>query len=90
MPIALIEAQMLGVPVVATNVGGVNEVIEDQVTGFLCREDKNDLIGKIQLLCDDPAKVAAMSSCSTKHSQSKFSKNHMVLSHVELYNDLKQ
>ena len=90
IPVALIEAQMLGVPVVATNVGGVSEVIKDQVTGFLCSEDKNDLIEKIQLLCEDPTKMAEMSSYSAKHSQSKFSKNHMVLSHVELYNDLKQ
>lgn len=35
MPIALIEAQLAGVPVVALNVGSVEEVIENNRTGFV-------------------------------------------------------
>jgi glycosyltransferase involved in cell wall biosynthesis len=35
MPLSIIEAMMCGRPVVATDVGGVSEIIEDGVTGFL-------------------------------------------------------
>lgn len=35
MPIALIEAQLAGIPVVALNVGSVGEVIENNRTGFV-------------------------------------------------------
>ncbi len=37
VPAVAIEAQLLGLPVVASSVGGVPEVIEDRVTGFLAR-----------------------------------------------------
>jgi glycosyltransferase involved in cell wall biosynthesis len=35
MPVVLLEAAAVGLPVVATRVGGVAEVVEDGVSGFL-------------------------------------------------------
>lgn len=42
LPNTALEAMALEVPVVSTNVGGVPELVEDVVTGFLC--DKGDVI----------------------------------------------
>jgi glycosyltransferase involved in cell wall biosynthesis len=42
MPVALIEAQLASKPVVATNVGGVAEVVINNKTGFVTRKNTED------------------------------------------------
>ncbi|WP_370477439.1 glycosyltransferase family 4 protein [Tamlana flava] len=37
MPVSIIEAMALGLPVVTTNVGGMKYLVEDKVTGFLVK-----------------------------------------------------
>lgn len=55
------EAQMLEVPVVATNVDGFNEIIENGVTGYLVEpNDVNDMVEKIDQILNDPAGAAEM------------------------------
>ena len=50
-PLSLLEAQLMEKPVIATDVGGIPELILDGETGFLIkRNDPNDLEEKISLL----------------------------------------
>lgn len=51
LPYAILEAQSLGLPIIATNVGGIPEIIQDQKTGILVTAQNPDqLAQKIQLL----------------------------------------
>jgi len=55
VPVGLMEAQASGLPVVATQVGGVSELVVDGVTGFVCRPgDRTQLAERIAQLASDP------------------------------------
>ena len=56
LPISIIEAMRVGLPIIATNVGGVKELIIDRDNGFLVERENNELLKKRlhQLLMDAP------------------------------------
>lgn len=61
MPCVLIEAMMMGKPIVATSVGGVPEMIEDGYNGFLvASKDSAALADKILCLLNDNNKAVQM------------------------------
>lgn len=52
--IALVEACMLNMPIIATNVGGNPEIIKDKITGLLIKsKDSNDLYRAMVILYED-------------------------------------
>ena len=53
-PLTLKEAQLMEKPVIATNVGGVKEMMIDKKTGFLVRENHpEDVIEKIKMILEN-------------------------------------
>ncbi|HHY38780.1 MAG TPA: glycosyltransferase family 4 protein [Clostridia bacterium] len=55
-PRSILEAMRAGLPVVASDVGGVNEAVVDGETGFLVpRSDTVTLAQRLKLLLDNPA-----------------------------------
>ena len=53
-PLTLQEAQLMQKPVIATNVGGIPELIEDGKTGFLVEKQNSDeIIEKINTLVNN-------------------------------------
>ena len=56
LPLSILEAMRAGLPVVASDVGGVSESVTDDVTGFLVpKGDKTTLANRLMLLLDDAA-----------------------------------
>jgi glycosyltransferase involved in cell wall biosynthesis len=56
LPLVVIEAMLARRPIVAADVGGMPELIDDGVTGMLVpREDVGVLTSRIEALLDDPA-----------------------------------
>jgi glycosyltransferase involved in cell wall biosynthesis len=59
-PYSVLEAMRAGVPVVATRVGALPEMVEDGVTGRLVSHDDAELAAAIESLLDDPVRAEAM------------------------------
>lgn len=69
--IALLEAMACGRPVVATHVGGIGEVVEDGVTGFLvAREDREGLIAACRALLASPEQRARFGEAGRRAASS--------------------
>jgi glycosyltransferase involved in cell wall biosynthesis len=88
MPIALIEAQLAGVPVVAMNVGSVGEVIEDGKTGFLFDEFGNDFIFKVRQLVLEKSELKKLGKAAHEHSRAEFSPEKLINSHIALFEEI--
>jgi glycosyltransferase involved in cell wall biosynthesis len=60
-PFTLIESLSLGIPVIASRIGGIPEVIKDGVNGFLFQPgDRAQLKEKISILVEDREKLSQM------------------------------
>jgi glycosyltransferase involved in cell wall biosynthesis len=88
MPIALIEAQLASKPVVATNVGGVSEVILNNKTGFVTRKNTEDLAKALEKLINSKTLRTAQGKAAKAHATKAFSVEKMIQAHVSLYKKL--
>ena len=75
-PLTLQEAQLMKKPVVATNVGGIPELMKNNETGFLVeRGDANGWIEKLSLLINDKEKRETMGEKGRKFVEENFNWN---------------
>jgi glycosyltransferase involved in cell wall biosynthesis len=88
MPIALIEAQLASKPVVATNVGGVAEVVINNKTGFVTRKNTEELAKALEKLINSKALRTAQGKAARAHATKAFSVEKMIEAHVSLYTKL--
>jgi glycosyltransferase involved in cell wall biosynthesis len=88
MPIALIEAQLASKPVVATNVGGVAEVVINNKTGFVTKKNTQELAKALEKLIDSKALRTAQGKAARNHATKAFSVEKMINAHVSLYKKL--
>ena len=74
LPTVLLEALATGTPAISTSLGGIEEIVEDGVTGFLAPpDDAVALAGAMTRLLDAPqARVAAMSAAARRRAESQF------------------
>ena len=89
MPIALIEAQLAGIPVVATNVGSVPEVVLHNKSGIICIKSTDDLIVAIKKLAQSKALRTKFGKAGRVHALKRFSEKNLISAHKKLYLKLK-
>lgn len=88
MPVALIEAQMAGVPVIAVDAGSVAEVVADKLTGYVFHEFGIEYIEKVRELTSDSKKLKELGEAAKQRSELLFSPKTLVGKHIKLFDDL--
>jgi glycosyltransferase involved in cell wall biosynthesis len=87
--LVLLEAGALGVPVVATAVGGIPEVVEDGVTGILVPPGQPDaLADAVTRLLRDPERARAMGEAGRARVEREFTLERTIAGHLAVYESL--
>lgn len=88
-PNSVCEAQILGVPVVATNVGGTASLIQEGETGFLVpTNDPYTAAWRIIQLCDDVVLNQRVGRQSQAMAQKRHHKDEIVTSLINTYQEI--
>ena len=73
-PLTLLEAQLMKKPVIATNVGGIPELMKEKENGFLIEKgDSEKLIEYLQIILNDNDKARTMGNSGRKFVEENFS-----------------
>jgi glycosyltransferase involved in cell wall biosynthesis len=88
MPVALIEAQLAGKPVVATDVGSVSEVILNHETGIVTNKNAGSIASAVESLIIDKTTREEMGRLAIARAQALFSVDRMINAHIELYKSI--
>lgn len=84
-PVALLEATAAGLPCVATDVGGVSDILDDGVTGLLVRPHCPAELGTaITRLVGDPGLRAALGAAAAQRTARAFSPEECLASYRRL------
>lgn len=88
LSIAMIDAGMMSLPIVAFNVGGNNEIVVNETSGFIVNS-KEEFFEKIFLLTNNSDIRAKMSLSSKEHCQKKFSRENHFKEIEKIYEQIK-
>ncbi|MDB5195973.1 MAG: hypothetical protein JWP88_343 [Flaviaesturariibacter sp.] len=90
-PVSLIEAQAANKPIVSTEVGGIRDIVSENVTGFLSSIDEEDkFCNNLLTLIENDALRLRMGASSSNFVLERFSYQRLVDDMSNLYNKLLQ
>ena len=89
IPLSLIEAMAAGLPVVATRVGGVPEVVAEGRSGFLVPAgDDEAMADRILRLASNPALGQQLGQAGRERARDHFSEERMVAEYDRMYREM--
>ncbi len=86
--LVLIEAARAGIPVVASDLGGPQEIVEDGVTGFLFpASDPATGVQRLRALVEDPALRSRVGTAARRRFESHYTINRMVDAYLAIWRE---
>jgi len=87
-PLILIQAGMVGIPVVATNVGSTNEIVVNGETGLLTDLSVTEISDAVAKLATDSTLRAKMGAAGKEYTMARYGVSRLVEDHQYLYQEL--
>lgn len=85
LPIVILEAMSCGLPIVASNVGGISEIVKDKVNGYTVDNDANLFAAKLSEILDNKELKGRMGKMSRQMYLEHFSDEVMASKYMKLY-----
>jgi glycosyltransferase involved in cell wall biosynthesis len=87
-PISLIEAQLLGKPVISTDVGSVGEVTISERAGYVLNYGVMEFSTKIIELAQDSNRYQEFSETARIFASKNFTLDSFIRNHLDLYEEI--
>lgn len=89
LPISIIEAMRAEMPIIASDVGGVNELVQDGVNGFLIpRGNISELVEKLKCILEHKELIKFMGEASRKIYEEEYTADRMNQKILSEYNEV--
>lgn len=89
IPLTVIEAMAAELPVVSTAVGGLPEMIDDGVSGYLCDAGDHEALAACLIhLATDPIERQQLAIAGNVTARSRFSLEHMLNAYSTIYSEM--
>lgn len=89
-PISIIEAMRAGLPVMASNVGGVAESVKDNINGWLIPRDDSNIVETFQALKENPGMISRLGRTAREMYEKKYQVGLMTEVIHKIYDNLAQ
>ncbi len=88
MPITLIEAMAVGIPIIASDVGGIPDIIKNMETGLLIKPEKGDFVNALKKIYNNESLRKELGETARKESE-RYNLDNMVDNYIKLYKECK-
>jgi glycosyltransferase involved in cell wall biosynthesis len=88
-PYVILEAMSVGLPIVASNVGGIQEALRDGQDGRLVEpRDPDPLAGALIELLEDPIRGERMGAAAKARMEERFTRSSMIDRLIHVYDEV--
>lgn len=88
LPMTIIEAMSYGKPIVASDVGGISEIVRNGINGFVSENDETSFKMNIEKVLQDRKTYEVMAENSKRIYSSELTVEKMVDGYVKIYNSI--
>ena len=85
LPMVILEAMSFGKPVVASNVGGISEIVRNEVNGYALENNAQLFADKIQSILEDESLYSKFCQNSLEIFQKELTVEKMVQGYLDIY-----